>query len=68
LLSFVLGPLTSVRAADLSVTAGNVVASKDAKLKSGIAGATITAGQIVYLRYHPEHLQARRRQRRHALV
>jgi hypothetical protein len=35
-------------AADLTVTAGNVVASKDAKLRSGTAGATVTAGQTVY--------------------
>lgn len=35
-------------AADLSVTAGSVVPSADAKFLDGTAGATITAGQIVY--------------------
>lgn len=34
--------------ADLSVTAANVVPGSGAKTESGIAGATITAGQVVY--------------------
>jgi hypothetical protein len=34
--------------ADLSITAGNVVADSDATLYSGTAGATITAGQACY--------------------
>jgi len=36
-------------AADLSITAASVVASSDAVTKKGTAGATITAGQVVYL-------------------
>lgn len=35
--------------ADLSITAANVVAENGAKSRPGIAGATITAGQQVYL-------------------
>lgn len=35
--------------ADLSVTAANVIASNSAKRARGIAGATITAGQPVYV-------------------
>lgn len=35
--------------ADVSLTAGNVVASAGAARLGGTAGATITAGQIVYL-------------------
>lgn len=35
--------------ADLSITAANVVAGSGAKKTTGIAGATITAGQPVYL-------------------
>lgn len=35
--------------ADLSITAANVIASSNALTKRGAAGATITAGQIVYL-------------------
>jgi len=34
--------------ADLSVTAGSVLASSSAKTRKGIAGATITAGQTLY--------------------
>ncbi len=34
--------------ADLSVTAANVLAGTNAKIRKGIAGATITAGQWVY--------------------
>jgi hypothetical protein len=34
---------------DISITAANVVAGSNAKTRSGIAGATITAGQVVYL-------------------
>jgi hypothetical protein len=34
--------------ADLSITAANVVRGTDAKLETGFAGATITAGQPVY--------------------
>lgn len=37
------------RAADLSITAGSVLPSASAKIVSGTAGATITAGQLVYL-------------------
>jgi hypothetical protein len=33
---------------DLSVTAANVLAGANAKKRTGIAGATITAGQAVY--------------------
>lgn len=35
--------------ADLTITAANVVAGSDAVTENGIAGATITAGQLVYL-------------------
>lgn len=35
--------------ADLSLTASAIVAASGANLKRGTAGATITAGQIVYL-------------------
>lgn len=35
--------------ADLSITAANVVAGSGAKKASGTAGASITAGQVVYL-------------------
>jgi hypothetical protein len=34
--------------ADISITAGSVVAAASATKESGIAGATITAGQVVY--------------------
>lgn len=34
--------------ADLSITAANVVAGSGAKKATGTAGATITAGQVVY--------------------
>jgi len=36
-------------AADISVTAGNVVASSSAKKTTGVAGETITAGQVLYI-------------------
>jgi len=35
--------------ADLSITAANVIAGSGATVKGGTAGATITAGQVVYL-------------------
>lgn len=35
--------------ADLSITAANVIAGSNATKRPGIAGATITAGQVVYL-------------------
>ena len=35
--------------ADLSITAANVVAGTGAAIRTGTAGATITAGQAVYL-------------------
>lgn len=35
--------------ADLTITAANVVAGSGAKIKHGTAGATITAGQALYL-------------------
>jgi hypothetical protein len=35
--------------ADISITAANVVAGSDAVRESGTAGATVTAGQLVYL-------------------
>lgn len=35
--------------ADLSITAANVLKGSGAKLITGTAGATITAGQVVYL-------------------
>lgn len=35
--------------ADLSITAANVLAGANAKKTSGVAGETITAGQVVYL-------------------
>jgi hypothetical protein len=34
--------------ADISVTAANVLAGANAKKRTGIAGATITAGQVLY--------------------
>lgn len=36
--------------ADLSITAANVVQGSDAKVESGVAGETITAGMAVYLK------------------
>lgn len=35
--------------ADLSITAANVVRENGGKSRDGVAGATITAGQVVYL-------------------
>lgn len=35
--------------ADLAITAANVVAGTDARIKRGTAGTTITAGKMVYL-------------------
>ena len=35
--------------ADLTITAANVVAGSDAIKETGVAGASITAGQVVYL-------------------
>jgi hypothetical protein len=35
--------------ADITITAGNVLASSDATIEHGRAGATITAGQVVSL-------------------
>jgi hypothetical protein len=35
--------------ADITITAANVVAGSDASTENGIAGATITAGQVIYL-------------------
>lgn len=35
--------------ADLTITAANVVSGAGAKIEHGTAGATITAGQVVYL-------------------
>jgi hypothetical protein len=35
--------------ADLTITAANVVAGTGAIIENGVAGATITAGQVVYL-------------------
>lgn len=35
--------------ADLSLTAGSILAAATANIKRGKAGATVTAGQIVYL-------------------
>lgn len=35
--------------ADLVITAANVVAGTGARIENGTAGATITAGQVVYL-------------------
>jgi hypothetical protein len=34
--------------ADLTVTAANVVASSGAQTRTGVAGGTVTAGQLVY--------------------
>lgn len=34
--------------ADLTITAANVIAGSGAKKETGIAGATVTAGQVVY--------------------
>src|SRR5690348_6301733 len=35
--------------ADLTITAANVVAGSTATIREGTAGATVTAGQVVYL-------------------
>jgi hypothetical protein len=35
--------------ADVSITAANVLSGPDAEIERGVAGATITAGQAVYL-------------------
>lgn len=40
--------VTQVRAADLTITPGSVAVSDKASMTSGTAGATITAGQLVY--------------------
>jgi hypothetical protein len=34
--------------ADLTITAANVIAGNSAKTETGTAGATVTAGQVVY--------------------
>lgn len=44
--------------ADLSITAANVTAAALATKKSGTAGATITAGQVVYLDASNEYVLA----------
>lgn len=41
-------PLPPAAASDLSVTAANVVPGADAVIDRGTAGATVTAGQVVY--------------------
>jgi hypothetical protein len=38
-----------VYAADISITAANVVAGANATIQQGMAGATITAGQVLYM-------------------
>jgi hypothetical protein len=43
-----MAPLQSAFASDLSVTAANVIAGSNAQVEQGVAGATITAGQVVY--------------------
>ncbi len=35
--------------ADLTITAASVIAGADSRVQNGTAGATITAGQVVYL-------------------
>jgi hypothetical protein len=45
---------------DISITAANVLPGAGAVTEDGLAGATITAGQVGYKR-HRRHLQARRR-------
>lgn len=35
--------------ADLSITAASVIAAANATIEHGLAGATVTAGQVVYL-------------------
>jgi hypothetical protein len=40
--------LSSLSAADISITAANVVPSSAAKIVTKIAGATLTAGSVVY--------------------
>ena len=42
-------PLMPLRAADVSITAANVVPGANAQYRYGVAGAAITAGQLVYL-------------------
>lgn len=44
----VLAVASHVRAADLSITAANVIPSSAAVIQTGTAGAAITAGQLVY--------------------
>jgi len=39
----------SAPAADVSITAGNVAASSTAQIMRGVAGAAITAGQLLYI-------------------
>lgn len=41
--------LAGALAADLAVTAGSVLKSSSAKVSEGVAGATITAGQALYV-------------------
>ncbi len=47
-LALCLAPLPAL-ATDVSVTATGVLASSSASTKHGIAGATMTAGQVIYL-------------------
>ena len=42
-------PVSSALAVDITVTAGSVVAGADASFGTGTAGATITAGQPLYI-------------------
>lgn len=44
-----LGIASHMRAADLSITASAVVPSANAQINEATAGATITAGQLIYL-------------------
>ena len=43
-----LGIASHVRAADLSITATSVIPGANARFQDGIAGASLTAGQVVY--------------------
>jgi hypothetical protein len=48
LLAFIVAP-PAARSSDFSVTAANVLASSSGQVSEGIAGAAITAGQVVYV-------------------
>ena len=47
-IGILVAPLTTAFAADISITAANVVPATGYRFEDGTAGATITAGQLLY--------------------